>query len=278
VFDQSGTLLLKAGITLVSDQQRDVLFTHFRPCYRDGKDQSGLNGDPAASKEPSQTVTFDEMQLAIGAPLGVRRQIGLGQPMQRSQLIGVGPNRALFATPPAPQEGSAAFSSGENVEVVAVATQGVFWFVCTVEAACAQPSEYLVLSEPGAIRRLRTRKSVRVRTRLAVRYGASTANEPLTGLGIGCDLSILGMSLAAPGVLGRVGEQISVAFHLNTPELDVELQTAAIIRNVQSETKANGLILHGLEFKGISAEKAFALRAFVYTRQDAISYWSSSAG
>jgi c-di-GMP-binding flagellar brake protein YcgR len=164
---------------------------------------------------------------------------------------------------------------GENVEIVAIATQAVFWFVCTVEAVCTYPFDYLVLSEPGNIRRLRERKAVRIRTRLAVRHGTDLTGCTLDRMGIGFDLSVFGMSLAASAPLGRIGERLCVAFHITTQTLDVEFQCVAIIRNVQPGEAAESLCKHGLEFEGVGADQQNALKTFVFDRQDAISYWAA---
>lgn len=77
----------------------------------------------------------------------------------------------------------------------------MFRFVCTVEAVCRSPFDYVVLSRPGPIRRLRERKSMRVQTHFAVRFGVGETGDTYDGLGVAKSLSALGMSLMAPWTL-----------------------------------------------------------------------------
>ena len=109
----------------------------------------------------------------------------------------------------------------------------MFRFVCTVDAVCRSPFDYVVLSKPGVIRRPRERKSIRVHTHLAVRFDTGETGESYEGLGLAKGISALGMSLAASWTLRAVGERLRVAFRLKSVELDTEIETTAVIRNVQ---------------------------------------------
>lgn len=269
VIDSDNTLLLAAGTILRDEAQRDFLFSHFQPRRGDTTGQRNESPDTVPGR-----VKPEDMQLSIGAPLGMRRQIGMGRTMRASRVIGVSPGHALFVTPPMAGRQPFGVMPGENVEIVAIATQAVFWFVCTVEAVCTYPFDYLVLSEPGNIRRLRERKAGRIRTRLAVRHGTDLTGCTLDRMGIGLDLSVFGMSLAASAPLGRIGERLCVAFHISTQTLDVEFQCVAIIRNVQPGETPESLCKHGLEFERAGADQQNALKTFVFDQQDAISYWA----
>ncbi|WP_260335263.1 flagellar brake protein [Paraburkholderia sp. MM5384-R2] len=274
VVDSGGALLLSAGTILPAVEQRDFLFEHFRPC-RAGPDSDGPpNARDAVQGHAQSAVTLDDMHLMIGALLGIRSRIGIGREMQQSRLIGISPGRALFVTPPLVGRRPVVFALGESVEIVALASQAVFLFVCTIEAVCQHPFDYLVLSRPGQIRRLRERRAIRVRTRLATRYGVDLTGNTLDGLGIGRDLSVLGMSLSASLPLGHVGERLCVAFQIRTRDLDVEFQAVAVIRNVQHHAGSGSLATHGLEFDPMSAEQQFVLKSFVFDHQDATAYWA----
>jgi c-di-GMP-binding flagellar brake protein YcgR len=207
----------------------------------------------------------------------MRSQIGMGRVMHASRVIGFSPSHTLFVTPPMVGGQPLMLMPGENVEIVAVTTQAVFWFVCTVEAVCTHPFDYLVLSAPGNIRQLRERKAVRVRTHLAVRHGIDLTGHALDGMGVGCDLSVFGMSLATTAPIGRIGERVRVALQLTTRSVDAEFSAVAVIRNVQTGTNPAALCTHGLEFEGLSSEQQLALKAFVFDKQDAISYWAAHA-
>jgi hypothetical protein len=273
VFHQDGTMLLPAGGVL-NGEQRDFLFAHFQP-HLNGEHVARLaNAEDGQADRARGPITLEEMNLAIGALLGIRSQAGTGREMLPCRLIGYRPGGALFVTPPA--SGNAAWEPflGEQVEIVAIATQAVFWLVCTVEAVCAHPFRYLVLSEPGTIRRLRERKAVRVRTQLAVRYGVDLTGASLDRLGIGCDISVHGMSLAAGQKIGEIGERICVAFPIETGNAGATFQAVAVIRNLRADAPQSGLTLHGLEFDPLSTESQIALKTFVFDRQDAVSYWA----
>jgi c-di-GMP-binding flagellar brake protein YcgR len=272
VLDEDGSVLLRAGTVLCREAQRNFLLSHFHP----------RRGDAAEFQEKSRSaeanpVTLDDMHLTIGALLGMRSQIGMGRAMHASRVIGFSPSHKLFVTPPTVGGQPVTLMPGENVEIVAVTTQAVFWFVCTVETVCTHPFEYLVLSAPGNIRQLRERKAVRVRTHLAVRHGIDLTGVALDGMGVGCDLSVFGMSLATTAPIGRVGERVRVALQLTTQSVDTEFTAVAVIRNVQTGTAPAALCTHGLEFEGLSSEQELALKAFVFDKQDAISYWAAHA-
>ncbi len=276
VFHHDGTMLLPQGGVLNSEQ-RDFLFAHFQP-YRNTVEEASLAStqDSLADRgdRGKGPLTLDDMNLAIGALLGIRSQAGTGREMLPCRLIGFRPGGAMFVTPPAAAKPAWEPFQGEQVEIVAIATQAVFWLVCTVEAVCTHPFRYLVLSEPGTIRRLRERRAVRVRTQLAVRYGVDLTGSELDRLGIGCDISVLGMSLAAGRKIGEVGERICVVFPIEAGDVGATFQAVAVIRNLRADTPQPGLTLHGLEFDTLSHESQVALKTFVFDRQDAVSYWA----
>jgi c-di-GMP-binding flagellar brake protein YcgR len=272
VVDQDGSVLLRAGTVLCREAQRNFLLSHFDP--RRGDAVGFQQNSRHAASNP---VTLEDMHLIIGALLGMRRQIGMGRAMHASRVIGFSPSHTLFVTPPVVGGEPLKLMPGENVEIVAVTTQSVFWFVCTVEAICTYPFDYLVLSAPGNIRQLRERKAVRVRTHLAVRHGVDLTGHALDGMGVGCDLSVFGMSLATTAPIGRIGERVCVALQLATRSIDTEFTAVAVIRNVQTGTAPASLCTHGLEFEGLSSEHQLALKAFVFDKQDAISYWAAHA-
>ncbi|WP_248295365.1 flagellar brake protein [Paraburkholderia sp. UYCP14C] len=265
-------MLLRAGTILCRESQRNFLLSYFHPRRGDATafQQNSRNDEP-------HPVTLEDMHLSIGALLGMRSQIGMGRAMHASRVIGFSPSHTLFVTPPVVGGQPLMLMPGENVEIVAVTTQAVFWFVCTVETVCTHPFDYLVLSAPGNIKQLRERKAVRVRTHLAVRHGIDLTGPALDGMGVGCDLSVFGMSLATTAPIGRIGERLRVAFQLTTRSVDTEFSAVAVIRNVQTGTAPAALCTHGLEFEGLSSEQQLALKAFVFDRQDAISYWAAHA-
>jgi c-di-GMP-binding flagellar brake protein YcgR len=278
IVDSDGTLLFDAGAILVGVEERKFLFDNFRPQRGDAPDAPGSAGSPGADgsarHDTSDPLSVKDMHLTIGALIGVRQHIGSAAPMHPCRIIGFAPNEALFATPPLFEGKHLPLGVGENVEIVAIASQAVFRFVCTVEAICQLPFDYIVLSKPGVIRRLRERKSIRVRARLPVRYGIGETGESYEGLGLAKGISALGMSLTASWPLGQVGDRLRVAYHLKSKDLDSHVETSAVIRNVQKGAPGQPAV-HGLEFDRLDTAQQMAMKAFVFDRQDDVLYWNS---
>jgi c-di-GMP-binding flagellar brake protein YcgR len=289
VVDISGALLFAAGGVVATAAERDFLFTHFHPQRGDLLDADTPSHPEAAHKNEDTTpLTLKEMHLEIGALIGVRSQVGSGAPMHPCRIIGFAPNHALFVTPPLQDGRKLELRAGENIEIVAIASHAVFRFVCTIEAICRVPFDYVVLSRPGVIRRLRERKSIRVRAHLPVRFGVEVSgkgagakengeqgSDTYEGVGLAKSISALGMSLTAPATLGAVGERLRVAFRLKCAETDTEIKTTAVIRNVQKGNAPGEPSTHGLELDQLDTAQQMAMKVFVFDRQDDVLYWSN---
>jgi len=263
IVDSDGSLLFDVGAILSDVEERRFLFDNFKPRRGDVSEPVDVSSAADVGKHDSPDLaTVKDMHLTIGGQIGVRLQSGPAGPLHPCRIIGFAPNEALFTTAPLFEGRIMPLSVGENVEVVAIASQAVFRFVCTVDAICPLPFNYIVLSKPGAIQRLRARKSIRVRARLAVRYGIGEGTS-YKGIGLAKGISGLGMSLATPWVLGRVGERLRVSFSLKSLDSNTLIETTAIIRNVQ---KGNvGLpALHGIEFDQLDIPQQMAMKVFVF--------------
>ncbi|NML30006.1 flagellar brake protein [Paraburkholderia antibiotica] len=276
IVDADSTLLFASGTTLASPDERFFLFQHFQPQRGDLLDPDTPQS-PATEfqQEPAGELTIKDMHLEIGALIGVRSQLGSGTPMHPCRIIGFAPNHALFVTSPLQQGRPLPLAPGENVELVAIASQAVFRFVCTVEAICRLPFDYMVLSRPGMIRRLRERKSIRVHAHLAVRFGIGETGDTYEGLGLAKGISALGMSLSASWTVGEVGERLRVAFRLKSADLDTQIETTAVIRNVQKGKAPSEPSTHGLELDQLDPAQQMAMKVFVFDRHEDVQYWSN---
>ncbi|SMG58847.1 flagellar brake protein [Paraburkholderia susongensis] len=276
IADTDGTLLFASGTILATADERTFLFKHFQPQRGDLLDVTAQHQPESASRaNPAGELTVKDMHLEIGALIGMRPRLGSGAPMHPCRIIGFAPNHALFVTPPLQQGRLLPLTPGENVELVAIASHAVFRFVCTVEAVCRLPFDYVVLSRPGVIRRLRERKSIRVHAHLAVRFGIGETGDKYEGLGLAQSISALGMALSASWTLGAVGERLRIAFRLKSAELDTQIETTAIIRNVQKGSKPGEPSTHGLELDRLDAAQQMAMKVFVFDRHDDVLYWSN---
>lgn len=274
IVDADGTLLFESGAILATTDERSFLFSHFHPQRGDLLDTT-TQPPPVQEPQADSTgqLTLKDMHLEIGALIGVRSQLGSGAPMHPCRIIGFAPNHSLFVTPPLHGGRLLPLNIGENIEIVAIASQAVFRFVCTVEAVCRSPFDYVVLSKPGVIRRLRERKSIRVRAHLAVRFGIGESGESYEGLGLAKGISALGMSLAASWTLGAVGERLRIAFRLKSADLDTAIETTAVIRNVQKGRAPGEPSTHGLELDQLDPAQQMAMKVYVFDRQDDVVYW-----
>ncbi|CAE6765344.1 flagellar brake protein [Paraburkholderia nemoris] len=274
IADANGTLLFAAGTILATTDERQFLFANFHP-HRGDLLEKAPQPEPKADQPTIASLTLKDMHLTIGALVGVRSQLGSGAPMHPCRIIGFAPNHALFVTPPLQDGRILPLRLGENIEIVAIASHAVFRFVCTVESVCRAPFDYVVLSKPGVIRRLRERKSIRVHAHLAVRFGIGETGDSYDGLGLAKSISALGMSLAASWTLGAVGERLRIAFSLKSAEMHTEIETTAVIRNVQKGSAPGEPSTHGLELDQLDAAQQMAMKVFVFDRQDDVQYWSN---
>jgi c-di-GMP-binding flagellar brake protein YcgR len=275
VVDRDGTLLLDSGSVLVGEVERNFLFQHFAPHRGDVQmpDAAPESGDSAGTA----TATRD-MHLTIGALMGLRPQMGAsGAPMQPCRLIGFAPNESLFVTVPHVDGRPTDITPGENVEIVAIASQAVYRFVCTVDTICQSPLDYLVLSKPANIRRLRERRSIRVRAQFPVRYGIGEEGNGYDGVALARGISSLGLSVSAAWAVGKVGERLRIAFQLRSGENNTPIETSAIIRNVHTEPGEAAHATLGLELDRLTPAERMAMKVYVFDRQDDVLYWTGSA-
>ncbi|HEY3598561.1 MAG TPA: flagellar brake protein [Paraburkholderia sp.] len=275
VVDADGSLLFDRGAVVIGPDEHRFLFAHFKPRRGDLVDaDSPSNAAAVEAAENEGPLSLKDTHLSIGALIGMRPQTGNG-PMHPSRIIGFAPNQSVFVMPPLVDGRHLSLTYGENIEIVAIASQAVFRFVCTVDAVCQLPFEYVVLSKPGVIRRLRERKSIRVRARLPVRVGLNAEGDMYEGLGVAQTISALGMSFGTPWLVGKVGHRFRLAFRLQSKGVDTLVETIAIVRNVQPADAPGGLAMHGVEFEQLDPVHQLALKSFVFDRIDDVSHWSN---
>lgn len=262
--DMRGATLFDAGTRFPDEAARAFLFRHFEP-YRPAADHA--NAPISNESAPSAPITLDDIGLKIGARLGLRALVGASTNMYSSRVIGfssarVNAPRALFITQPLmaghdPLE----LTRGEQVDLVALSSRAVVRFACTVDMVCREPFPYVVLSEPGLIRKLRARKFARMDTRLAARFGRE-GSAP-TEIGRICDISPFGMSLAVIAANAKMGDRLRVAFHFETDGIAVHIDTRAVVRHVTQSDAAHRNAAYGLEFELLEPSQRIALKSFM---------------
>lgn len=277
IISADGTPLLEAGAVIAGAPDRTFLFAQFDPHRLDASADSPAVAAPApdvSSPPAPEVLTLDTIGLKIGARLGLRgstssamyssRVIGFSSPgVYRTRAV----SRAVFITQPVMSgHEPLALTPSERVELVALGTRAVFQFACTVEAVCREPFSYLVLSEPGAIRRLRARKFVRTSTRLPAHFSlidGAPGDESATRLGLIRDISPFGMSLAVAEAQAKPGDRLRVSFRFNTDDTDVEIDCQAIVRHVHEAHARDANATYGLEFDALEPSQRIALKSFM---------------
>jgi len=266
-----GIRLLKAGTVLPSPEARDFLLAHFKPSRLipvpdkiSSEDQPPGDAPVVPPSSPAPLV-LDDMNIKTGALLRIRMAAQTGYGVLNSLVIGFAPNRSLFVTPPhaTHQIDPVTLLFGERIDVLFMNRRTVYDFVCTVDAVCRQPFDFLVLSPPSNIRQLRARNDTRMRTVLPIlfRNDANTgADSPFTGLGLLRDLSAGGLSMAASGPVAAEGEKIRVAFEIVAAGIDVKVDTVVVIRNIRHNVERSPWVMHGMEFQDLDTATQLALR------------------
>ncbi|WP_321793957.1 flagellar brake protein [Caballeronia sp. J97] len=260
-----GALLFDAGAIVPDAPALEFMFRHFEPHRAIRELAPSVPEDDAVKDGP---LTIEDIGLTIGARVGLRGTGGTGSAMYASRVIGFSTprrkgERSLFVTQPL----MAGFDPldltlGEQVDLVALTGRGVFRFACTVDATCREPFNYAVLSAPGAIRRLRTRKFARMPTRLAAHFAADGA-QGARQLGRVSDISPYGMSLTVANPSAHVGDRLQLSFQFKTDGVDVSIETIAIVRHVGSLDPSDGSAAYGLEFESLEPSQRIALKSFM---------------
>ncbi|KXV11427.1 pilus assembly protein PilZ [Caballeronia megalochromosomata] len=261
-----GALLFEAGTVVPDAAAREFMFRHFEPHRAVREPAPSVPEEEGVKDGP---LTLEDIGLTIGARVGLRGTGGTGSAMYASRVIGFSTprrhgERSLFVTQPV----MAGFdpldlSLGEQVDLVALTGRGVFRFACTVDATCREPFNYAVLSAPGAIRRLRTRKFARMPTRLAAHFAAEGEPQTEQQLGRVSDISPYGMSLTVAIPAAHVSDRLQLSFQFKTDGVDVKIDTIAIVRHVGAADPSDGSAAYGLEFESLEPSQRIALKSFM---------------
>jgi c-di-GMP-binding flagellar brake protein YcgR len=261
-----GALLFEAGTVVPDEAARTFLLQQFEFDRAAEETEESRRAAEAAGDLP---LALDDIGLTIGGRVGLRGTGTTGSSMYASRVIGFSNprrnnERSLFITQPAMSGfGLLDLTRGEQVELVALTGKGVFRFTCTVDATSREPFNYVVLSAPGAIRRLRTRKFARMPTRLAARFAPEGAPEGEWRLGRVSDISPYGMSLTVHAPVAHVGDRLQVSFHFNTDGMDVQIDAVAFVRHVGATEPVTDVAAYGLEFEMLEPSQRIALKSFM---------------
>ncbi|CAM2141952.1 Flagellar brake protein [Pararobbsia alpina] len=269
IFDSDGTLIAERGQMLPSREDRDFLFIHFEPHRTkiDG-DQTiaidGPAGTTAAMSPETANGTPSDFSLQTGHVLRIKTPKGIKQSHALSRVIGQTLNQKTFISPPLVDGKPLRLLPGEEIQIMAFSGKHIFEFRCSVETVCMTPFEYLILSKPFDVRRVKLRRSVRVSARIACWL---SSGERFQGtydmLGVVRDISVMGASLNARGRIAEAGGRLHLRFSVRTQDYDIEIRTPAIIRSINASADDPTLFVYGLEFEALAPVEHLALQCFV---------------
>lgn len=266
ILSPEGAVLFESGTIVPDETARAFLCVQLQP-HRSSQEAARrtVSTDSPGDGPP----TLEDMNLAIGGRVGLRGSGVSGSLMYASRVIGFSNprrngERSLFITQPvmsgfAPLE----LTRGEQVDLIALTGRGVFRFACTVDATSREPFNYVVLSAPGLIRRLRARKFARMPTRLGARFTMETATSAVPQLGRVADISPYGMSLSVPAATAAAGDRLNLSFRFSTDGVDVQIDTIAIVRHVGPPESGAPGAAYGLEFEALEPSQRIALKSFM---------------
>jgi len=270
--EPDGKPLLPAGMILPDAASRDFLLAHFKVCAASevSTEASGESAPSTAAEMTSKpSLSLADMNIKIGTSLRIRTPSQSGYGVVLSYVIGVAPNQSLFVTRPIKQNQDIQLMFGERLEIFHMEQRSVFDFVCTVTTVCKTPFDFLVLSPPAQIRRLRNRNAPRLELTRPVLYRTGEIEQPMspascTGIGVMLDLSARGVSLLTHSELGDVGTRIRVAFQLWAEGELLDVDVPATVRNLRPQrrttTSGEGEMIYGLEFEALDHRAQLVLR------------------
>lgn len=269
IFDVDGTLIAERGQMLPSREDRDFMFIHFEPHRSKTEADAALAlegpaGTTQAVSPATQNATPADFSLQTGHMLRIKTPKGIRESHALSRVIGQTANLTTFISPPVVDGKPLRLLAGEEIQIMAFSGKSIFEFHCRVETVCMAPFEYLILSKPFDVRRVKLRRTVRVTTRIACWL---SAGERFHGtydmLGAVRDISVLGASLSARGSFAQAGSRLHLRFSVRTQDYDIEIRTPSVIRSVAPVADNPNLFLYGLEFESLAPVEHLALQCFV---------------
>ncbi|RQT39209.1 PilZ domain-containing protein [Burkholderia contaminans] len=258
LYDADGAALLPAGTTLHDAAQHAFLFDHFRPVRR--RDDAEAAAEP---RMPDAVPHSLRMGLSPGASIGIRRRVGTTRGLQRCRLIGIAASGALFVEPQ--PVAALDFARGDDIEAVAIGRAAVSRFGATVESVqAAGAAQYLVLSPPGFVDRLRSRAEPRVPVRIAA--CCAGGSEGAEGIGMVRDVSVSGLSIAVDRPIAAIGEPLRVQLPYAAGDRVELLALDGTVRAVHADPAAPALTLHHAAFGETGADDLIRLKALLFDR------------
>ena len=189
-----------------------------------------------------------------------RRKVALellGYIEGKSLLVSAGRKRAGY---------SAKSLEGVMLKVHIMMEGRICTFMSRLIKVMAEPYGYWHLSYPKSFEVSNIRKNIRVALQLPVSIEFQDQQRAqsfeIPNMVYCTDVSLQGLGVEAPQVLGELGDEYFVTMRLKIAGVDQLLLTSLILRSVKAS--ATGVVIHGLEFQDNEDETKVLIAAYVY--------------
>lgn len=282
VYDENGTLLLKAGNVPASEAQVESMLA--RGLYRnEGEDagagikpvmKQGATGNGAPTNAPQKSsnsgedpIPFDDLALQPGELLQIHPALEVAGDFMPSVLIGYFKNQTIIITNPIVGGKAVPIKEGEPYYIKAFSGTNLFSFRTKVVKAYAAPYAHLHVEYPKLVNATKIRKALRSVVNLP-----ATLLDPVTKAATQVlikDLSVGGAKLVLPAKQGEKDAKYELSFKIKLAEdLEETVQTQVVARALESQTiKGVDTPMMGVQFQDLNREARLLVMTLVYRQQ-----------
>lgn len=217
------------------------------------------------AQEPPLNVSLDAIRLQPGAAMQIQSAED-GQARHEARFIGVIRGNSVLVT--VPNVNGERMWMKPGLSFVIRGFNGRYAYAFTSKVICARekPFSYVHFSYPQSVEHKIVRHALRVGVTQPATVTAS-GDSPVAVTML--DLSASGSMIDSPASLGKTGDRVHLAFTVPLEEKEVNLDIAAVIRNIyQTDDAGRGRI--GLGFEDVSQNDNLILHYFLETRQEEI--------
>ncbi len=217
------------------------------------------------AQESSLNVSLDAIKLLPGYTMQIQ-SVEEGQARHEVKFIGVIRGNSVLVTVPNIGGERMWMKPGLNFVIRGFNGRYAYAFTSKVMLAREHPFPYVHFSYPQSVEYKVVRHALRVSVTQPATVTVS-GNPPVAVTVL--DLSASGSMIDSPASLGEAGDRVQLAFTVPIEEKEVDLNIAAVIRNIyQTDETGQGRI--GLSFENVSQNDNLILHYFLETRQEEI--------
>lgn len=283
VYDGDRNLLLRAGVTVVSEHQIEVIAEKglFREQQRhrsghvnarladDNPKPGGEFATNSAANPSAQTrseeTDLDALKLMPGDTLQLQPLLEGQTERYTVRVIGLMKPKSVMVTAPAIEGRLLFIKEGQTYLVRVFSGLNVCAFKAKVLKAPLQPFPYLHLSYPDSVQAMRIRKNMRAPTNIIISTADSEEGR-LSAAGKIVDISVGGAKVLSNMKLGVKDQTIWVAFKVRLADMEEYIKIPAHIRAVGEEEDDAGKPMKsfGLQFGHLEQSQRLMIMNLVY--------------